>query len=62
MAVIREVSKVIHYNMDISCKELEALLAAIDYRRTYMHHPDRDQYRAELVSLKTLITGALKHG
>jgi hypothetical protein len=63
MAVIRTVSTVSHYNMDISEEELHAVLKALRFRRIYCTSlPKVMTYGAETVQLITLIEGRLKHG
>lgn len=60
MAVIRTVSTVVNYNMDINEGELFAILAALRYRQT--NADLRAAFRAETVQLIAIIEGRLKHG
>lgn len=62
MAVIRTVSKVTHFNMDISEEELLAILVCIKYRREHILRPQPDPYKSELVQMAIQIEAALQHG
>ena len=62
MAVIRTVSSVTHYNMDISEVELLAILAALRFRLTYTSNRGQMSYKDDTVQLITLIEGRLKNG
>ena len=62
MAVIRQVRKLVHYNMDISGKELAAVLEAIKYRQLYRLHPNLDPFKSEYTNLRAIIEGALRDG
>ena len=59
MAVIRTVSEVVNYNMDISKQELEAIIAAITYMRIYQYNFNLCPHKAELINLETIIKGAI---
>ncbi len=62
MAVIRAVSSVTHYNMDINGVELLAILAALRFRLTNTSNRRTMSYKEDTVQLITLIEGRLKDG
>lgn len=61
MAVIRLVSKILNYNADLNKAELQAILAAIEYRRSFVVQ-SKDPHAAELVNLEAQLKGALRDG
>ncbi len=62
MAVIRQVKKVVHYNMDISEDELMTLLECLRYRQTYLPRPGEGNHKANTIQLIAQIKGALNNG
>ncbi len=61
MAVIRTVSSVTHYEMDVSEQELLCILITLRYRLKGVGDSDC-LYKAETTQLITLIEGRLRHG
>ena len=62
MAVIRQVKKIVHYNMDISEDELLTLLACLRFRQAYLARPGEDKHKANAIQLIAQIKGALDNG
>ena len=62
MAVIRQVKKIVHYNMDVSEDELRCILDSIAYRGLYISEHSNYKWKAEAVQLMPQIKGALRNG